>query len=170
LIGPAAIPALTAYLADKSHEVYARSVAAHALEKIATLHPETRSECVTALSQYLESAQEDDPELNGFVISHLAHLKALEALPIIERAFATDSVDTFIINLEDVQVELGLKERSELPQPNFNLEQFFGKKTQPTTEEDFKPMPATPPKPLKGPQPPLKFSGSRKKAKKRKKK
>jgi hypothetical protein len=39
----------------------------------------------------------------------------MEALPLIERAFAADRVDRSIIDLDDVYVHLGLKEREEKP-------------------------------------------------------
>ncbi len=85
LIGPAAIPALAAYLADTSHELYPRGYAAHGLEEIGNWHPESRSEVIAALSKQLESFEENDYELNGFLISGLSRLKAVEALPLIER-------------------------------------------------------------------------------------
>ena len=44
LIGPAVIPALTAYLADSSNEMYSRSYAANGLEEIGKRHAESRSE------------------------------------------------------------------------------------------------------------------------------
>src|SRR5260370_12829201 len=55
LIGPAAIPALAAYLADTSHELYPRGYAAHGLEEIGNWHPQRRSEALPALSQHLAS-------------------------------------------------------------------------------------------------------------------
>ena len=118
LIGPAAIPALTAYIADKSHGVDFRTNAATGLEKIAEMHPEAREEIVAALTRQLESAQEDDPRLNAFIIDNLINLKAVDAAPVIERAFATDSVDMDIVgDWDDVQAALGLKPRQELPSP-----------------------------------------------------
>jgi len=118
LIGPAAIPALTAYIADKSHGVDSRTNAATGLEKIAEMHPEAREEIVAALTRQLESAQENLPELNAFIIDNLINLKAVEAAPAIEQAFATDSVDMSITgDWDEVQAALGLKPRQELPTP-----------------------------------------------------
>lgn len=118
LIGPAAIPALTAYIADKSHGVDSRTNAATGLEKIAEMHPEAREEIVAALTRQLESAQENNPRLNAFIIDNLINLKAVDAAPVIERAFATDSVDMDIVgDWDDVQAALGLKPRQELPSP-----------------------------------------------------
>lgn len=117
MIGPAAIPALAAYLADSSHEMYSRSYAANALEEIGKRHPESRSECIAAISKQLEAFDENDYELNAFLISNLTHLKAVETLPLIERAFKADRVDEFVINLDDVLVGFGLKEREVVESP-----------------------------------------------------
>jgi hypothetical protein len=114
LIGPAAIPALAAYLSDSSHEMYSRSYASNGLVEIGERHPESRSECIAAISKQLEAFEENDYELNAFLISDLSHLKAIETLPLIERAFAADRVDEFVINLDDVLVRFGLKEREEV--------------------------------------------------------
>src|SRR5579864_3478915 len=115
LIGPAAIPALAAYLSDSSHEMYSRSYASNGLVEIGEGHPESRPECIAAISKQLEAFEENDYELNAFLISDLSHLKAVETLPLIERAFAADRVDEFVINLDDVLVRFGLKEREEVP-------------------------------------------------------
>src|SRR5260370_21916606 len=114
LIGPAAVPALEAYLSDSSHEMYSRSYAANGLVEIGERHPESRSECIAAISKQLEAFEENDYELNAFLISDLSHLKAVETLPLIERAFAADRVDEFVIGLDDVLVRFGLKEREEV--------------------------------------------------------
>ncbi len=114
LIGPAAIPALTTFIADNSHDVYSRIMAANALEKMANLYPETREEVVTILTKQLESAQEFDTEVNASIIAVLINLKAVESAPVIEQAFAADNVDSSIVgDWDDVQVELGLKPREE---------------------------------------------------------
>ncbi len=117
LIGPAAIPALAAYLADSSHEIYSRGYTVDGLELIGKWHPESRLECIAALSKQLEAFEENDYELNAFLISSLAHLKAVETLPLIERAFEADRVDEFVINLDDVLVGFGLKEREVVESP-----------------------------------------------------
>lgn len=117
MIGAAAIPALTAYLADKSHGWHPRAVAAESLEQIGKMHPEVRAECVAALTRQLEQFAEDDPTLNSFVICSLIGLKAVESAPMIERTFTANCVERFVVgDWEDVQVSLGLREaRGERP-------------------------------------------------------
>ena len=116
LIGPAAIPALTAYLADESHGLYPRTTALNCLEKIGKEHPDTRAECVAILTRQLEQFDKNDPELNAFLIGSLIGLKAVEVASVIERAFVGGRVDEFIAGVwEDVQVELGLKVARDRP-------------------------------------------------------
>jgi len=117
MIGPAAVPELAEYLVDSSNEMYSRSYAASGLQEIAEGHPESRSECIAAISKQLEAFEENEYELNAFLISDLEHLKAVETLPLIERAFEADRVDEFVINLDNVLVGFGLKEREVVESP-----------------------------------------------------
>ena len=111
LIGPVAIPALTAYLADEAHGTYPRVTATTCLQQIGQQYPEARDDCVAALTRQLEAFDGNDPALNAFLILSLTKLQAVEAAPLMERAFAEDSVDELVMgNWDDVQVELGLKE------------------------------------------------------------
>jgi hypothetical protein len=129
LIGPAAIPALSAYIADQSHGVDSRDNASMGLLRIAEMHPEAREEAVAALTRQLEAAEDNPDELNASIIDNLTQLKAVEAAPVIERAFATDSVDTGIVgDWDDVQAALGLKppkERPPVPGPDELLRSTF---------------------------------------------
>jgi hypothetical protein len=80
------------------------------LVEIAGAYPEARSECVAALARPLERFAENDPTFNGGVIGCLAHLKAVEAAPLMERAFAAGKVDEFICGgWEEIRYELGLR-------------------------------------------------------------
>ncbi len=116
LIGPAAVPALAAYVADKSRGMYPRVIAAEILARIGQADPETRAECVRAIAAELELFQDNHQELNSFLIGSLIDLKALEWVPLIERAFAAGCVVEDIIgDWEDVQVEMGLKAKRETP-------------------------------------------------------
>jgi hypothetical protein len=67
----------------------------------------------------LENYAQNDPEINGYLISNLSKLKAIETLPLIKTAFDYGNVDTFLICLEDVEVSFGLREPPEplFPQP-----------------------------------------------------
>ncbi|MBI5566305.1 MAG: DUF1186 domain-containing protein [Chloroflexi bacterium] len=124
-IGPAAIPRLTAFLADDHHTVYSRAAAATGLQHIAEQQPAVRDQVVTILVRQLEQFADQADDFNAFLISNLINLKATAALPVIEQAFAADMVDEFIDgDWEDVQIKFGLKTERETPRPNFLLENF----------------------------------------------
>jgi hypothetical protein len=174
LIGPAAIPALSAYLTDSTHDEYSRGFAAESLEAIGKKYPETRSECISIISKQLESFEENDYELNAFLIASLTRLKAVEILPLIERAFEADRVDEFVIDLDYVLVEFGLKEREVVENPFLDI---FKEMSSSITKQKETSSP-TPKESYVLPPPPtrttadqiIKFSGKRVTKKKGKKK
>jgi hypothetical protein len=147
MIGPAAIPALAAHVADQSKEEFSRTLASNGLVEIAKTHPEARSEVISTISKQLELFDEQEPELNGSLIADLGDLKAVETLPLIERAFNADAVDESIIDLEDVQVYFGLKEREPWPEPVLPpvspLRQIISSAMQPGGDEDTVAEPVT---------------------------
>ena len=117
MIGPKAIPQLATYLSDASYDVWARIAAAYSLERVGTMNPEARDECVSVFTEQLERFDENEPELNGFLISYLVDLNAVESIASIGAAFEKDCVDFMIMgDLEDVEIALGLREeRSDPP-------------------------------------------------------
>jgi Protein of unknown function (DUF1186) len=126
MIGREAIPALARYLDAASHGLWPRVTAAFSLERIAAADPSARDECVTVLSRQLERFKRNNPTLNGLLISYLVDLRAVEAAPLMERAFAADRVDLSILgDWEDAQVSLGLKATRETPRPYGPFFQMF---------------------------------------------
>ena len=177
MLGPAAIPALSAYLADTSHEMYSRSYASNGIIEIAERYPESREECIAIISKQLENFEENDEELNAFLVTNLLQIKAVETLSLIERAYKADKVDDFIVNLDDVLVGFGLKEREIVDNPFLNLFKNMSasspeqkETSSPTTEESY----LLPPPPARTPSyssdKVIKFSGKRVTKKKGKKK
>ena len=111
-LGPTALPRLAEFLADPGKGQYPRWTVGNAIVHLAKGQPELREECVGVLTRQLErsSAGEEDPEVNGFLVSQLIDLKAVESAPVIERAFATGNVERFIAgDWEDVRYHLGLR-------------------------------------------------------------
>ncbi len=177
MLGPAAIPALSAYLADTSHEMYSRSYASNGIIEIADRYPESREECIAIISNQLENFEENDEELNAFLVTNLLQIKAVETLSLIERAFKADKVDDFIVDLDDVLVGFGLKEREIVDNPFLNLFKNMStssakqnETSSPTPEESY----VLPPPPARTPSHSsdkiIKFSGKRITNKKGKKK
>ncbi len=95
-IGPAAIPALTELHERKTAGEYARIDAARSLVEVGKQHPEVREEVIAILSRTLEHVEENEPSMNGSIISELIDLKAKEAAGVIERAYASGFVDDTI--------------------------------------------------------------------------
>jgi hypothetical protein len=108
MFGPAAIPALNAYLTDPIHGVYPRDAAGTSLQAIGKAYPEARADCVAHIMRILESFEDNDPILNANLISNLLHLEASQTLPLIEQAFDAQRVDESWIDWADVQRHLKL--------------------------------------------------------------
>lgn len=118
LIGPTAIPALQTFLASTEHGLWARITASGALEEIGKAYPESREACVLVVTEQLRKYQEQDPTLNADLIHTLIELRALEATPLIEAAFATNAVDLSVTgDWEEVQIALGLLSERLTPAP-----------------------------------------------------
>ncbi len=122
MIGPASIPALRAFLDKPHHDIFDSGYAAESLTEIVRQHPEARAEVVAVLTDKLAQFEQNSEELNASLIGSLAHLKEVDALPLIEQAFAADKVDTFIIDLDFVLVLMGLKEPKE---PKIDVNALF---------------------------------------------
>ncbi len=111
MIGPVAIPEPTAYLRGKT-STESRSVAIDCLEEIGKHHPEARDACVQILADQLKLYVKQDDFFNGLLVGSLTKLKAVEAAPLMKKAFAAGAVDTMVIgDWKEVQYQLGLKER-----------------------------------------------------------
>lgn len=109
MIGPAALPALTAFVADNSQGEWARIFAVESIEKVGEIFPDARSTSIEILSKQLEAFQKEEYDLNAALIEALVDLDAKEAAPLMEQVFVADAVDTFFMgDWEDIQEEMGL--------------------------------------------------------------
>lgn len=122
MIGPAALSAVAAYLADVSHGLWARVAAASSLKEIGRRHPDARSECVAVLTRQLEHFAGQDESLNAFLVGPLLDLKAVESAPVMKRAFAADRVAIGVHgDWEDVQIHMGLLQKRSTPKPDYAM-------------------------------------------------
>lgn len=131
MIGPAAVGPVRDALARAARgpEPWEAAALAAALEKIGRAHPGARGEAVSVLVDQLRAYGAQDPDLNGFLISSLVELRAVEAAPAMEAAFAAGAVEEAVSgDWEDVQVELGLLDARTTParryDPGFDLPVF----------------------------------------------
>jgi hypothetical protein len=120
MIGPAGIPVLRDYLLNPEQREWASVTMAHCLVEIGKGHPEYRDACVEALQAGLEQYTENGETINAFLISYLVDLKAVEAAPLVERAYQADVVDLSVLgDFEDFQIEVGLLKERLTPPPRF---------------------------------------------------
>jgi L-rhamnose mutarotase len=120
MIGPKAISSFALYLGNTENGLFARTCAAESFKKIGNMYPDTRKKCVEILTEQLKKCAQNDPTLNGFLISDLVDLKALESIKTIRQAYQRDCVDyTILGDMEDVEIELGLRTKRSTPPPQF---------------------------------------------------
>jgi hypothetical protein len=130
IFGAVALPALEQFLADASHEELSLNYVAEILGRIAQKHPDARAECIAVATRRLTDFQINNPELNAVLITELVHMKAVEAAPLIEEAYANDRVDeSWFGDWNEVQYEFGLKERP----PREERRDIFSPLSMPTT-------------------------------------
>lgn len=142
-IGRAAIPALARALADDEKSPEIHILAVWGLEEVGTRDESARDEVVPPLLARMEQWEHNTINVNGFLVDALTGLRVMEAVPLMEQAFAARRVDLMARgDWEDVQMELGLIEhrreqrgRLRIPTPA-TLEPFSG--------GDWHPAPAVP--------------------------
>jgi hypothetical protein len=121
MIGPSTLPLLAGFLADRTNSEYGLAVAASAVSTVGERAPACRDECVGILVPMLDPTGGIDPSTAGFVVSALLDLKAVEAIDAIRDAFARGAIEASVAgDLEDVEIELGLRDRR-ATRPNYGL-------------------------------------------------
>jgi len=125
MIGPSSIPAIVPLLGGHSRDWVAASAAARALAEIALRFPARRSDCLGFIVKALSRPAEADPTRNGLLLNSLLDMKAVEAIDTIREAFRLDAVDITIAgDLEDVEIDLGLRRDRTTPKPRYSLEKI----------------------------------------------
>jgi len=121
MIGPATIPTLAAFLGDEGVGEICRISVPACLERIAEDHPADRDECIGVLVRQLEKYRSNDPGLNAFLVLSLAKLHTAETMGLIRKAFSANRVDLFVQgDVEDVEMEMGLRTSRSTPPPRLN--------------------------------------------------
>jgi hypothetical protein len=110
-LGVAAIPHLRDFIADSENGIWGRIAAAVSLEKIVENSPDSAAEVAAILANVLKEYEQNDPVLNGYLISTLQDLKQPETYPIVEQAFKANRVDLSVLgDWEEFQIAVGLLE------------------------------------------------------------
>ncbi len=120
IIGEPAIPALTTFIHEASHDEFARVMAVDSLGDIAALQPQHRNSVVHILRGYINTPDESTPTLNALTVSQLIDLDAEEAIDDIRQLYEKCCVDiTCNGDLEEVELAMGLRAKRSTPKPNF---------------------------------------------------
>lgn len=136
MIGPATIPVLEHFLADDGVEEISRISVPSCLVRIAKDHPDHGDACLSVLVRQLDKFNTNGSTLNGFLILGLVELGATDAIGLIRQAFSADRVDLSVLgDVEDAEIELGLRTSRSTPPPRLTL---FGSSVEPDdVTEDF---------------------------------
>ena len=126
--GPAAIEPLAGFLVEAEDGNGGLVGAGEALSKIGTAHLEHRDRIVEILGTAFEARYlSNDPMINGFWIADLLDLHAVESYPVIKAAYEAKAVDPMVSgDLEDVEIELGLREKRKTPRPLTPFQRAMG--------------------------------------------
>ena len=115
-LGPDCIPALAMYLIDTRHDTFPRMSVGETIKRIALEYPDVSNQAKGVLLSALELFEENEDDLNGALLADLLDLKAVEAMPVIRRAFDADAIDITVAgDLEDAEIELGFREERATP-------------------------------------------------------
>jgi hypothetical protein len=113
LIGPVAIPALTAFLGS-SEAIWPKMYALRCLEHIVKRYPDAQKACIQAIVPCLEQFQKNDPELNGLLTATLIELQAKDEVPLIQAAYESGCVvEGLYASWQEAGEALGVIEISE---------------------------------------------------------
>ena len=122
MIGPVALHPLEIFLTDGPTEGYLASLAVEGIGHVAEYHPDQRDPCVAVLTRFLARFADQEGTFNAWLVWGLMDLKAVESIDSIRAAFNADKVDWSIAgDLEDVEIDLGLREKRTKPRPRYQL-------------------------------------------------
>ena len=122
MIGPAAIPHIAGFVSNRANPASSVATAISGLREIVARYPDCRRQCIGILVRMLLPHADTDQTINGFAVSALIDLHAVEVIDTIRDAFRRNAVELSIAgDVEDVEIELGLRERRATPAPRYTL-------------------------------------------------
>jgi hypothetical protein len=121
--GAPALEPLTLLINEPNHKESGYISASGIMGKIGVSDPEQRDRAVQIISSALEAHFENnDEDVNGFWIADLLDLKAVESYMVIKKVFEAGKVNLRVAgDLEDVELEFGMREKRDTPPPNLPL-------------------------------------------------
>jgi yecA family protein len=134
-IGEPSIEPLRDYLNDPADPEFARVMAAEGLKHLAEIDPTRRPHMVAILTEYLTQPDPEARYLNASVVGCLIDLGAVESIDAIRAIYQRGLADIgHAGDIEDVEIELGLRIERSTPKPNYFPELL--KSFQPPEPED----------------------------------
>lgn len=113
-LGQPALAPAAALLADAGRDTYLRISAAHALRDAGRAYPDCRDEAAGLLRRQLEGWEEQDGDLNGFLVSYLADLRDERSADLVRAAFDGGGISTAVCgDWDDLRWEFGAVEPGE---------------------------------------------------------
>lgn len=121
--GEPTLEPLSDFLAEPEHTISGYSLAAGIISSIGEQNPEHRDQAIKIITSALDAHfKRNDGDINGFWIADLMDLKATGSYPVIKKVFETGEVNLRIAgDLEDVELEFGMREKRDTPPPNTPL-------------------------------------------------
>ncbi|WP_244327801.1 SEC-C metal-binding domain-containing protein [Roseibium sp. RKSG952] len=120
--GTEGIDALTTHLGNRRINEIDRCTATHCLSTIGIRNPDIRNRCLEVLEKQLLEFLKNGNDLNGWIVSSLLDLKAVEAIETIRAAYNANAVNLRICgDLEDVEIEMGFRRERETPKPHYGF-------------------------------------------------
>ena len=87
--------------------------------------PDYRDQLIQLLCKAMDDTSADDPEDNAGLLGSLCDLKATEAIESIRAAFERNAIDlTYMGDVEDVEIDLGLRTERATPERDYLAEEF----------------------------------------------
>lgn len=118
MIGQQAMEEFSEFLQETSHSEGARIICAEAMKCVTEQTPSCRDAVINELNVYLSNSDSNAPELNGIVVCCLLDLKATESIEVIRNVYENGSIDvSYAGDIEDVEIDLGLRLERETPGP-----------------------------------------------------
>jgi len=126
MLGGEGIEPLIIYFKDTTHNEFCRGIAIDSLSGIAQREPFYRNQIIAYFQAYMKSPEHSATGLNGHLISCLIDLNAKDLITDIRRMYELGCVDLLCCgDIEEVEIEMGLRFKRSTPKPNYFKQQYF---------------------------------------------
>jgi hypothetical protein len=96
-IGPSSLESIESYARDSQNGEFARICTFRLISQMGCDHPEQRMRCVEILTDLLRVHETNDPNINGFFVSALSDLGALESFEVVREVYEKNHVELSVL-------------------------------------------------------------------------